>query len=217
MNDVQGLFLHELGHALGLDHPDDLPAGECAVMSVDPVCFDIVNHQPDRDDILGIRTLYSFNADLNGDGQLSPADIDLLTAAIATDSDDPFYDLNADGSLSLADRDAWLVKAGAARLPSGNAFLIGDANLDGVVDGGDFIAWNSNKFTNNDAWSAGDFNADGVVDGSDFIAWNGNKFQSADNSVAVPEPHGLCLLMITATVLVGRKYCFTRLLMRGGC
>ena len=61
----------------------------------------------------------------------------------------------------------------------GNPFLKGDANLDGVVDGQDFILWNTNKFTSNPAWCKGDFNADGVVDGQDFIIWNTNKFTSA--------------------------------------
>ena len=34
-----------------------------------------------------------------------------------------------------------------ANLASGNSYLMGDANLDGVVDVSDFNAWNSNKFT----------------------------------------------------------------------
>ena len=55
-----------------------------------------------------------------------------------------------------------------------------DANLDGFVDGLDFIEWNANKFTPVAEWCAGDFNADGFVDGLDFIIWNANKFQSSD-------------------------------------
>ena len=65
-------------------------------------------------------------------------------------------------------------------MPSGNAYLLGDANLDGNVDGADFLQWNDHKFTANSAWTAGDFNADGAVDGVDFLVWNDNKFQSAD-------------------------------------
>ncbi len=80
----------------------------------------------------------------------------------------------------MADRNEWLVQAGAANLPTGNAYLLADANLDGVVDGQDFIVWNANKFTTSSAWTRGDFNVDGVVDGQDFILWNANKFQSAD-------------------------------------
>ena len=58
-------------------------------------------------------------------------------------------------------------------------YRLGDADLDGNVDGQDFIAWNAHKFTNIAEWCAGDFNADGVVDGLDFIEWNANKFTSA--------------------------------------
>ena len=72
------------------------------------------------------------------------------------------------------------MEAGEANLGSGRRYLAGDANLDGVVDGQDFIAWNNNKFSNTAAWGAGDFNADGAVDGQDFIIWNNNKFQTSD-------------------------------------
>ncbi len=37
-------------------------------------------------------------------------------------------------------------------------------------------------------WCDGDFNADGVTDGQDFIAWNSNKFTSSDLAVNVPKP-----------------------------
>jgi hypothetical protein len=78
--------------------------------------------------------------------------------------------------VDLADRDAWLAEAGAVNLPSANPYLLGDANLDGVVDGLDFGIWNAHKFTAVTAWSAGDFNATGTVDGQDFDIWNNNKF-----------------------------------------
>ena len=71
-------------------------------------------------------------------------------------------------------------------LPSGNAYLLGDANLDGVVDGQDFIIWNANKFTFTSAWSQGDFNADGTTDGQDFVIWNMFKFQESDEEEAGP-------------------------------
>ena len=64
---------------------------------------------------------------------------------------------------------------------SGNPYLLGDANLDGVVDTSDFNVWTSNKFTSVAAWSAGDFNADGAVDISDFNIWNTTKFTSSND------------------------------------
>ena len=126
--------------------------------------------------------------DSNGDGLCDTFDIDDLTAAIASFNNDPTFDLNADGMVDVADLETWLTAAGAENLPSGNPYSFGDANLDGVVDGLDFIAWNANKFTSLAAWTGGDFNADGIVDGSDFIVWNANKFSSADGVSAVPEP-----------------------------
>ena len=68
-----------------------------------------------------------------------------------------------------------------AGLPSGTIeikyTLLGDANLDGVVDGTDFgiLAANFNKGVT--GWDQGDFNYDNVVDGSDFadLASNFNK------------------------------------------
>ena len=129
------------------------------------------------------------DGDFNNDGFYDCADIDMLTGEIAGGGNNGDFDLTGDGNVDLADRDAWLAEAGAENLPSGNAYLLGDANLDGVVDGQDFIAWNGNKFTALSDWCGGDFNADGVVDGQDFIAWNGNKFTSADgHTQAVPEP-----------------------------
>lgn len=74
----------------------------------------------------------------------------------------------------------------------GGPYLPGDANLDGTVDGQDFIEWNMNKFMSVASWCSGDFNADGMVDGQDFIEWNMNKFMSSDSfAAAVPEPASL--------------------------
>jgi hypothetical protein len=65
-----------------------------------------------------------------------------------------------------------------------------DANgdLDDVVDGLDFLAWNANKFMTGGAWSRVDLNADGVTDGLDFVLWNTFNFQSS-GAPAFPDPH----------------------------
>ena len=131
---------------------------------------------------------FAVDGDFSGDGILDCLDADALVAAIANGSSDTSFDLTGDGLIDNADLDQWLTTAGAVNLPSGNAYLRGDANLDGVVDGVDFITWNTNKFTILASWCGGDFNADGVVDGADFIVWNGNKFQTADSASFVPEP-----------------------------
>lgn len=138
------------------------------------------------------------DGDFNGDTLWNCADIDALTAAIAAGSTDLSFDMNADGSLTLADITdpglGWLAVGGAnnpAQTSGGNPFLSGDANLDGSVDGGDFLTWNNNKFSALDAWCGGDFDATGFVDGGDFLIWNTFKFQSSDGVSAVPEPAGL--------------------------
>jgi hypothetical protein len=127
------------------------------------------------------------DGDFNDDGFYNALDIDTLVGVIAAASHNPAYDLTGDGLVNLADRDAWLAEAGGVNLPSGNPYRLGDANLDGVVDGSDFGRWNANKFTAVAAWSRGDFNADGVVDGSDFGIWNANKFTSSDGASRPPE------------------------------
>ncbi len=145
----------------------------------------------------------SLNGDFNSDGAWNCSDIDALTAAIASGSNDLAFDMNGDGSVTFDDVTAagtgWLAVAGSQNpaQTGGNSFQIADGNLDGVVDVSDFGIWNSNKFTNNDAWCSGDFNADGVVDVSDFGAWNSNKFTSASDAAAVPEPAGFGLAGIS--------------------
>ena len=141
-------------------------------------------------------SLTAIDADFDDDGALDCTDIDSLVTEIASGGNDQAFDLTGDGIVDLNDRDAWLSEAGANNLASGNAYLPGDATLDGSVDGQDFLAWNGRKFTSVAAWCSGDFNADGEVNGADFIAWNANKFTSADTLVAVPEPSNLTLRLV---------------------
>ena len=147
------------------------------------------------------------DGDFDNDGDYACADIDALVSQIASGANDVFYDMTGDGLVNTDDLTKWLAEAGAAENPSGNPYLVGDANLDGSVDGVDFIAWNMNKFTNTAAWCSGDFTADGSVDGVDFIAWNMNKFMSADGLSAVPEPMGFALTWFVLVVGLRRGLC----------
>jgi hypothetical protein len=144
--------------------------------------------------------------DFNNDGQYDCADVDGLVAEIAAGTHTASFDLTGDGNVDLDDLDAWRTEAGFVLTASGNPILEGDANLDGSVDGLDFIAWNAHRFTNTAEWCAGDFNADGIVDGLDFVLWNSNKFQSSD-TIAVPEPASGLLLMLSilGIRLAGRR------------
>lgn len=118
--------------------------------------------------------------DFDHDGNYNCADLNLLTAAVASGNNNPTFDLNGDSIVNFVDVATWLSNAGGLRFGSGRSYLVGDANLDGVVDGSDFGLWNANKFTSNTAWCSGNFNADGVIDGADFGLWNSNKFLASD-------------------------------------
>lgn len=136
-------------------------------------------------------------ADLNRDGHVDVADLDLVVEDIAAGLNTPVFDLSGDGRVDSKDLFEWRTLGGAANLPVAARYLEGDANLDGAVDVSDFNIWNENKFSTNAAWSAGDFNADGSVDVSDFNIWNDNKFQTAGlpPTTVVPEPGCLTLLL----------------------
>ena len=129
--------------------------------------------------------------DVTLDGLANLEDIDALITAIVSQSGLAQFDLNGDGLLDAADRDAWLVSAGQANI--GAPYLLADSNLDGVVDGRDFIRWNDNKFLATGTWGQSDWNADGVTDGQDFLLWNDWKFTSSSTQ-AIPEPTGLFAL-----------------------
>lgn len=78
----------------------------------------------------------------------------------------------------------------------------GDANLDGQVDGLDYIAWSTNFRKNTGRWADGDFNHDGVVDGADYIMWAANfsggaAAAQAAGMTAIPEP-GTAVLAVFA-------------------
>jgi hypothetical protein len=154
--------------------------------------------------------------DFNGDGSLDCVDIDQLTAEIAAGTNGASFDLTADGVVNIADLDVWLSDAAIAN-GLGSSYLYGDANLDGSVNGADFVIWNSSKFTSDTAWCAGNFNGDGAVDGADFVIWNSNKFMTSDTITArhsshaalqaVPEPnaHYIVLSMLSWIMVSTRR------------
>ena len=56
------------------------------------------------------------------------------------------------------------------------------------------------------SWCGGNFNGDGVVDGQDFIEWNTNKFTSSDSLSAVPEPTGTLMLILSIAAFGLRRW-----------
>jgi hypothetical protein len=100
--------------------------------------------------------------------------------------------------------------------------LLGDANLDGKVNGTDFNILAANFNTGGDSWDQGDFTYDGKVNGSDFnlLAANFNQgaTQSADyaalesfaaangiNLASVPEPTSAGLMVMAGLGITRRR------------
>ena len=126
--------------------------------------------------------------DFDGDFFCTVSDLDLLM----DEADSVDADLDGNGLVNDADRDRWL---SLAALENGHseAYLVGDANLDGVVDSRDLnevgIYWLD---TNARKWSEGNFTLEGKpgVNGLDLNELGVNWHQSNLNQEArtVPEP-----------------------------
>jgi hypothetical protein len=131
--------------------------------------------------------------DFDGNGAFECADVDSLVAEIVAGTHAVSFDLTGDSLVDADDLDAWLGFAGTA-LGLPGPLLPADSNLDGTVDGQDFVRWNNFKFTSGNGFCGGDFNADGFTNGQDFVIWNTFKFQDSDVQ-AVPEPAGWMLMV----------------------
>jgi hypothetical protein len=54
-------------------------------------------------------------------------------------------------------------------------FYMGDMNQDGVIDGLDFVVWETDNLNFSAGYFVSDLNGDGVVDGLDFLYWESNN------------------------------------------
>lgn len=137
--------------------------------------------------LLALPTLaLAQTGDFNGDGAWDCADANLLTAEIIAGTNDPVFDVTGDGLVNTADLAEWLVLAGAENLPSGDPYLAGDANLDGVIDSFDYNIMYDNIGATGVGYCGGDFNSDGIVDQIDVIILCSNAPPGfCDNVVAV--------------------------------
>ena len=135
--------------------------------------------------------------DLDGDGIVAIADIDVLCAAIGDREFDLAMDVDEDGTINYADLETVLESIGSR--PA-------DANLDGLVQFRDFVTYTSNFGLRPATWSDGDFACDGEVNFRDFLIVSvnygefRNEAQVADAIAAVPEPSSSTLAFVAPAV-----------------
>ena len=137
--------------------------------------------------------------DFDGDGVLGIGDINSLTTAAASGTNQAEFDLNGDGSVNQEDIGQWVRDV--------RNTWIGDANLDGEFNSSDFVAvFTAGLFETGNAatWENGDWNGDGVFGSGDFVAaFTDGGFELGPKPAAgaqVPEPNSL--LPFLAAMLV---------------
>jgi len=82
--------------------------------------------------------------------------------------------------------------------------LPGDADLNDVVDGLDYVVWSTN-YHQTGGWVDGDFTGDGYVDGLDYIVWSSNYEGSSPAAPSVPEPASGVLVALAGLALIRRR------------
>ena len=132
--------------------------------------------------------------DFNGDGVLDGADADMLTVEASNGTNTAAFDLDGSGTVDEADIAFWVKEL--------KNTWIGDANLDGEFNSGDFVVtFTAGRFETNTpaTWSTGDWNGDGVFSSGDFVAaFTDGGFEIGPRvAAAVPEPaSGTALLLL---------------------
>ncbi len=147
LNDFQGLILHEIGHALGMDHSNISDAVMCGFPHT--CIFDnqptyAINRALNPDDVAGIRTIYAAAPDTDIDGVVDSLDnCRLVVNANQRDSDADSYgnfcdaDLNNSGLVTTADFGLLRAVLGQPASASATA-AAADMNGSGTVTTADF-------------------------------------------------------------------------------
>jgi hypothetical protein len=173
----------------------DLAAGASSTLALDYIGGSLSN---------AVFPLLTMAGDFNGDGLLSTADIDRLTAIIRADRQHMNFDVSGDGRVTLSDREFWVRQL--------KKTYFGDANLDGEFNSSDMIAvFQAGQYEDanvgNSGWSSGDWDGDGDFTTGDMVAafQDGGYEKGPRPEVAfVLEPTGSVALTLGLMTLLAR-------------
>ncbi len=119
-----------------------------------------------RIDHWSLEPLPDIRADINDDGVLNVADVDLLSLIIRRNGTDAVADLSIDGKVDQTDLGIWIHEHRKS--------YFGDANLDGQFDSQDLtLVFQAGEYedliADNSGWADGDWNADAEFTSSDLV------------------------------------------------
>ncbi|MEZ6116271.1 MAG: LamG-like jellyroll fold domain-containing protein [Pirellulaceae bacterium] len=132
--------------------------------------------------------------DFDGNGVLDVADINALTVESAAGTNNASFDITNDSLVNTADVTNWIKDLKNS--------WIGDANVDGEFNSGDFVqVFTAGKFEQDVVanWQDGDWNGDGRFNSGDFVAaFTDGGFELGPRGAvsAVPEPSTMSLVLI---------------------
>ena len=144
--------------------------------------------------VLGVANKPLAPGDLDGNGVLDAADIDLLSQAVRDGSSDPLYDLNQDQHVDQLDRRKWVNEL--------KYTYFGDANLNGEFTSSDMVhVFAPGKYETGQpaGWEDGDWDGDMVFGSSDMVAaFAAGGYEKGPRSKpqAVPEPSAFAIALM---------------------
>ncbi len=146
-----------------------------------------------RLDNWSLEPLPDIRADINDDGVLNLADVDLLSLIIRRSGTDAVADLSIDGKVDQTDLALWI--------HDHRKTYFGDANLDGQFNSTDLVqVYQAGKFETGQTagWAEGDWDPNGVFDSSDLVAaFHDGGYEAGPRQAmnAVPEPTGFAVMI----------------------
>lgn len=144
--------------------------------------------------------------DFNGDGELTAADLNILTHEVRNVTHAIEFDLNADSLVNQDDRSVWVEDL--------KSTYYGDANLDGEFNSTDFVTvfiagQYEDGVDGNSVWETGDWDGDGDFNTTDFVlAFQSGGYEigpRGDAAQMIPEPSSSLLIILAVFPLLHRS------------